>query len=252
MLHAICSGLIGAAILGAAPGAPAPARPTGSVEAPKSPRELRRQAYTSLLRPLSLDVTDARLEDVLAYIETVSGARLDPKWQEGGAGGLEKDAKVTIRLGNVTTLAALERILATGAGPSPDGATWQLTDEGLIEVGPRSRLNASAFLKIYDVRDLLYEIPNFADAPELDLDSVLNQRQGGGSGSIFTQTDQGDGERRTPQERARALVDVIITTVEPDQWRDNGGDGASVREQNGVLLITAPDYIHRQVGGYDF
>ena len=31
-----------------------------------------------------------------------------------------------------------------------------------------------------------------------------------------------------------------------------GGDAASIRYYQGVLIVRAPDYIHRQIGGYPF
>ena len=42
------------------------------------------------------------------------------------------------------------------------------------------------------------------------------------------------------------------STVEPDAWEDAGGSAASVRYYQGVLMVRAPDYIHRQIGGYPF
>lgn len=231
-----------------------PAAAQGHMVRAATPKELRRAAFNALQRPVSLDVRDTKLEDVLAYIETVSGATFAPAWLDGGASaGLEREARITIKVENVAAVSLLERVLEKAAGQQPGSNTWQLTDEGLVEVGPKSRLNASAVLKVYDVNDLLYEIPNFADAPQLDLDSVLNQGQGGGTGSIFQGTEQAaQGDRQTREAKVRALMEVIVSTIEHEQWSDNGGDGASIREQNGMLLIKAPDYIHRQVGGYDF
>ncbi len=52
--------------------------------------------------------------------------------------------------------------------------------------------------------------------------------------------------------RAQRIVDLIESTVEPDQWANAGGDGASLRIFGTSLVVTAPDYIHRQIVGYDF
>ena len=46
--------------------------------------------------------------------------------------------------------------------------------------------------------------------------------------------------------------DIILETIEPDSWLDNGGDSASIRYYEGVLIIRAPDFIQRQIGGYPF
>jgi hypothetical protein len=53
-------------------------------------------------------------------------------------------------------------------------------------------------------------------------------------------------------EKVQQLVDIILETIEPDAWLDNGGDAASIRYFEGVLIVRAPDYIQRQIGGYPF
>ena len=40
--------------------------------------------------------------------------------------------------------------------------------------------------------------------------------------------------------------------MEPDAWDINGGEYATIRYYQGTLIIRAPDYIHRQIGGYPF
>ncbi|HIC61567.1 MAG TPA: hypothetical protein EYO72_02345 [Marine Group III euryarchaeote] len=39
--------------------------------------------------------------------------------------------------------------------------------------------------------------------------------------------------------------------VEPDQWDENGGE-CSIDSYQETLLIRAPDFVHRQIGGYPF
>jgi len=102
--------------------------------------------------------------------------------------------------------------------------------------------------------DLLFEIPNFPDVPSLDLDQILNQSQqgGGGGGSIFQNEDADEREGLSKDEFADRLEEIIITSVEPEQWAQAGGEGATVRYYDGHLLIKAPDYIHRQLVEYPF
>ena len=47
-------------------------------------------------------------------------------------------------------------------------------------------------------------------------------------------------------------MDIIRDSVEPDGWVNAGGDWASMRYYVGTLIVRAPDYIHRQIGGYPF
>ncbi|MHC4382724.1 MAG: hypothetical protein ACYS0J_07845, partial [Planctomycetota bacterium] len=65
--------------------------------------------------------------------------------------------------------------------------------------------------------------------------------------------DPGDApERLTETERAQVIIDLITESIEPDAWDVNGGDWATIRYYTGTLIIRAPDYIHRQIGGYPF
>jgi hypothetical protein len=60
-------------------------------------------------------------------------------------------------------------------------------------------------------------------------------------------------DRNSPEEkaeRAQEIVELIVSTIEPMAWRRNGGEWASITYQDGVLIVRAPDYIHRQINGY--
>ena len=56
----------------------------------------------------------------------------------------------------------------------------------------------------------------------------------------------------TEKEKVDQLIDLIIEIVEPDSWIEAGGDDASIRYYQGTLIIRAPDFIQRQIGGYPF
>lgn len=235
-----------------APGAWAPEASAQALVQPPQAAECR-ATLDKLMKTVSVDLHDARLEDVMTFIANTSGATIDPMWLEGAAtDGLQKDHMVTVKVDGVTLLTLMELVLEKAQAGAYSQNTWQFGPGGVLQAGPKSRLNAYRYLKVYDINDLLYDIPSFTDYPQLDLDSVLNQRQGGGSGSIFQQTNQNNDATRNPQQRAQDVMSIITTSIDPDQWRDNGGDAASVREYNGALLVTAPDYIQRQIDGYPF
>lgn len=216
----------------------------------------RRETLNKLAKRVNVDLADARLEDVVQFISTIGSLEFEVYWQDDtGRDGLDKDAQVSIRASNLPILSIVERILTktnTGFG----GNGWQLTPEGIVQIGPKSRLNESATLKVYDIQDLLFEVNNYTEVPELDLDAAVQQSQGGGGGGggqgIFEDTEEEDANQPTTEEKARQLIDIIQESIDPDEWIDNGGDGASIRYYRGTLLVRAPDYIHRQLGGYDF
>ena len=45
---------------------------------------------------------------------------------------------------------------------------------------------------------------------------------------------------------------LIKELVEPEGWIDNGGSWSTMQLYEGVLIIRAPDFVHRQIDGYPF
>jgi hypothetical protein len=74
---------------------------------------------------------------------------------------------------------------------------------------------------------------------------------GGGGGGLIGDPGE-DPERPSEEEKADQLMDIIMEQCEPDAWKDAGGDWATMRYYQGVLIIRAPDFIHRQIDGYPF
>ena len=223
-------------------------------------RQAKRNLLIKLSKPISLDVTDQPIEDLFNFLADVTGAEIEPIYlnDDLAVDGIDPSTPITIKVTDVAGLVILERILlraqrAEGLG---EEYTWQFSDYGTIECGPKSRLNENQRIELYDVSDLLYIVPDFDNAPEFDLQAAVQQAgQGGGGGggqSPFSGGGQDPQNLSTPAERADALEELLIATVEPDQWAALGGDGASITFYNQSFIVTAPDYIHRQIAGYDF
>ena len=206
----------------------------------------RTDALARLLQPVTAEFDDAALEDIVTYIEQVTGVTLEPVWDDDAAGGLDRDAFVTMTATGQPILSVLERVLDK-VDDEFDAATWQCTPEGTVEIGPRSALNRRAYVRIYDVRDLTFVIPDFTDVPDLELGQIV-QGQGGSSQDVDLDTPGEESEA----ERLQQLIDLVKSSVEYDQWRANGGDGASLSVYRGSLLVRAPAYIHRQIGGVSY
>ena len=241
---------------GSKPAATVPAAPVGQSGLTGHPS---RDTLIRMQRPISINFNETRLEDVMKFIAEVTSADMEPMWQDDqNTSGLEKDKLITLTAQKSSGLELLEKVLekATTDSSGSAGNTWQLTENGTLQVGPRERLNKFRRLEIYPVRDLLMEIPSYGNAPEFDLQSVLQSSgQGGGGGgqSPFRDNgDQGASSSRPLADRVTELQNVLTTLVEPDQWVDNGGDAATIRFFQNTFIINAPDYVHRQINGYPY
>jgi hypothetical protein len=227
-----------------------------------------------LYTDVTVQFQETPTRDAINYLQTVLGINLVGRFNDDKTGaGLDPEAPITLNMSQKPALTVLEMVLDQAAGE--EEATWQLRD-GYVEVGTKDRLSVASAREIryYPIKDLLFEAPMFDNAPELDLDTALNQGQdqgggggggGGGAGggggggggggtaggSIFS-GGGGDIDRESELERVQRIIDLILETVEPDAWVDAGGEYATIRYYSGTLIIRAPDYIHRQVGGYPF
>ncbi len=246
-----------AAVVGLAGEALAQAGTTGG-DAVVTTGDPRRDTLLKLMRPITIELVDNRLEDVMNFVKDFSGAPLEPLWADDrNPDGLDKDRLITVRVNNITVLAMMERVLAQASDGDVDEHSWQLTENGECQIGPKARLNKFRRVEIYDINDLLLELPDYDEVPQIDLQSVLQQssgRGGGSGGQSPFRDDQNDQDlaRRERQDKAQDIVDIIISTVEPEQWTEGGGTGGSIRYWQGTLIINAPDYMHRQLNGYNF
>ena len=249
----------------AAPKAPAQQGPSGVVAIPESNGKGARSAIPerqTLLRTMqrvSVNFQETPLENALDFLRTVTQADLEIMWaDDDNSEGLAKDTPITLKAENLTALRVLELILEradTKERPGAAGSTWQMSDTGAMQVGPRERLNKYKRTEVYDIADLLLETPNYTDAPELDLQQALQaSQQGGGGGgqSPFSESGGEDPERRPLGERADDLINLLTSLVEEDQWESNGGNGGTIRRFQKALIVKAPDYMHRALNGYKY
>ncbi len=252
MTRNMTAGLIGAVVFAAGMASSSLAQQSAPSRAPMVNPDPRVQTLRDMQKRVTVTLDGARLEDVMMFIEQAGNLQLDIAWVGADMPvGLDKDAVVTVNARNMTIQSLLEFALDR-TGDEFSEATWQLTPDGILEVGPKEWLNSKRTVKLYDIQDLLFVIPNFTDVPELDLDAVLQQSGGGGGGRGVFRVDDPDDLEVDEATRAQEIMDIVTSTIDPEQWQINGGTGASVRFYRGSLLVSAPGYIHRQLGGYDF
>src|SRR6185295_2710283 len=214
-----------------------------------------------MMRPTTIEFKEQRLEEVLNFIIELTGADVEVMWgDDKNTTGLEKETQINLKATNVSALVLLERVLdkAGGGSGTANSNGWQMTESGTLQVGPKERLNAYRRVELYPISDLLQDLPDYTNAPDFDLQSVLQNRGGrggggGGSQSPFRDNNsQGKGPTKPMEERAEDLKKILIGLVETEQWQDNGGSGASIQYYQGQFLVNAPDYVHRQLNGYPY
>jgi general secretion pathway protein D len=220
-------------------------------ETPENRQVLARMNSTTPSNKIPLDLTDNRFEDVLKFVSQVTQLPIDPDWESLANVGVNKDSEVTLKLQTkVTVASALDRILQKVSKDQSARAGWAVND-GVITVASEEALRKHKVLVIYNIQDLLFQIPNYRQVPQIDLNSVLQSNQGGGGGSPFNNTNdtQQQDDPAVRQRRIQQILDIIEANVDPEGWQDKGGDTGTQQELNGSLIITNTPRNHREIVG---
>jgi uncharacterized membrane protein YgcG len=228
---------------------------------------------TIMTTAISVKFDQTKAKDAFAYVRQLLGIDIVVRWSNdpGASDGIDPETPLTFEMNNAQSLVVLERMIEMS---TTEPATWQLR-EGYLEVGTKARLNArgAQATRIYPIRDLLFEAPNFDNAPEFNLNQAVQSGGGGGGGGGNGGGGFGGGggggfggggggggggspfgnpgeapERRSAEEKGDELIELIKSLVEPDVWLDDSV--ASIRYYDGSIIVRAPDYVQRQIAGY--
>ncbi|MHC5004742.1 MAG: hypothetical protein ACYTJ0_16645, partial [Planctomycetota bacterium] len=136
---------------------------------------------TLLYQDLTVTFSETPAREAFNYLQTVLQINLVPRYSSDRVGhGIDPETPITLDVSGQPALTVLEMILDQCQGAAFDEeCTWQLRN-GFVEVGTKDRLNAAREIRYYPIRDLLFVPPYFDNAPELDLDTALNQGNQGG------------------------------------------------------------------------
>lgn len=201
--------------------------------------------------------------DVVDFLRDVSGANIFVNWKTLEAANIDRTAPVTLKLRNVKFAKALNLILENVSG----GATklGYTIDDGVITISTADDLANNKLTRVYDIRDLIINIPDFTNAPIFDLTSLSNSSSqggaggvgggvgggigggggggGGSSGGLFGNSNQNNQQNQqqtgpTRQELVDSIIKLITDTIAPDSWRDAGGSVGAIKELQGQLIVT--------------
>ncbi len=196
---------------------------------------------------IPVNFVDTPLSSVVAFVQAVTQLNVDVDWPSLENAGIDRERPINLTLTNVNVKTALDRALEQVSDDGSDGAAWTVQD-GVLTIASRSRINRYRPLVIYDIRDLLIEVPDYDNAPDFDLQSVLQSGEGGGQ-SPFQDDNDDDIERRTLEERTNEIIDIIQTNVDANGWQANGGDVGFIQQFQGNLIITNTPANHREIHG---
>jgi len=199
--------------------------------------------------------------EVIDKLRALTGLNIVPNWAALEALAIEKDAEVTLRLNNVKFEKALELILeAVGAGEVE--LAYEI-DDGVIQISTKEDLSRRTLTRVYNIKDLLISVPTFR-GPSIEIANIGqdsgNQQgglgggrfiegggQGGGGGGNNFLTDDGNDEDEDLDDPVEPIIELIQETIDPESWREAGGNVGSISSLNQQLIVTQTSTAHAQL-----
>jgi len=231
----------------------------------------RRVAYALENEVLpSVDLDGVRFAKVIDWMKEVGEVNIVADWKALDFIGVSPDDPIHLNLNRVNLATVLDRVLDQLGENEVDRPKFAIKD-GLLVVASKDVIEDHVETLVYNISDLLFDVPYFDNAPILDLDSALKNHNisigsGGlmpGTGASFRNAEpayQGDsrsvfynpstdGTRQSREDKISEIVDVIQRSIDQDGWTDFGGDTGTISEMSGNLVITQTPSNHRSIQG---
>lgn len=211
-------------------------------------------------RQSEVNFDDQPLEKVIDFIRDVNKLNIAVDWDDLEANGIMRDKPISLNLRDVSLRTIVGQVLSQAGG---DISLGYSAGSGLVRIASKEKLDRNKYIQVYDVRDLLVEIPKFKNAPQMELGSRPDTQRPTGSSFFGTGPDLYDNGGKSESENSLAgelnrsvagekahvaqLMDIIRTTVAPNSWREVGGGDGALRELNGNLIVYNTSDAHRSV-----
>ncbi len=209
---------------------------------------------SSLNTPIRIDFQNEPLGNVVQMLAKAANANISVAWNSLASASINRNTPVNLTFANPVKLGTAIREVLDNVNGS-DVKLGYTVANSLVKVATQRVLDRTVVERVYDVNDLLMIIPDFDDAPNMNLDqnsraiAKTKRRTVFDNGTIFFPEGDEDADESVIDEQANELVSLIRKTIEPESWRANNGDVGSITEINGQLVITQTPSTHARVGG---
>jgi len=239
--------LVGVA-LRAADAPPAAGRPV-AVDLAGSPAGVP-PASPAVQAKLATQVKDVQFEktplaDALAALQKQGDVNVFVNYKALEAAGIARDVPVTgVSVRNVTLGEALTLVLESASVPTAELA--YAVRGNVIYVSTGEELStADVSTRIYDIADLVlterarHRALNPPPPPQVPATQP--------AGGFISGSNLPDAHDPTAAEVAEGICALLMQSISPDTWRDNGGMVGAVRELNGRLIVSQTADNHRRI-----
>jgi hypothetical protein len=216
-----------------------------------SPQALDKNSklLAALDQPITLDFADTPLREALTLIAKQSALPMAVDWDALRDTDMKPKTLVTLQLANAPVREAFNMLFRSITAPDLEetSAVWIATD-GVVVVGTVKSLLPHRKTISYAVADILDGLD--ADTvPEPDPDKA----KATATTAMYRVAAPTPGDDSNNDEDADAVRDALFALIEnasdvrPELWDSHDGTLCVMNETAGVLVLTAPEEVHRRV-----
>jgi type II secretory pathway component GspD/PulD (secretin) len=192
----------------------------------------RRQEVLNKLNTMrvTVDFTNSTLEEAISYLRDFTSLNIivDAEVYKNQS---EDQLKVTLKVKDLLLKSVLKLMLNSRE-------LTAMYKEGVVLIVPKGKIDKAVTLQLYDVRDLLVKIQDFA-GPKVEL--VSPSKGGGGplTGATFTLEEP----RSTITEEF--ITEMVKQNTGDKSWDEN--PNASINLTNGVMVVSQSKRVHEEI-----
>jgi hypothetical protein len=179
---------------------------------------------------VTVDFTNTSLEEAVTFLREFTGLNIlvDAEVYKSQS---EDQLKITLKVKELTLKSVLKLMLGSRE-------LTAMYKEGVILVIPKNKVDKAVTLQLYDVRDLLVKIQDFA-GPKVELTSPQKGMGGPLVGGVFT-----------IEEPHSVITEDFITEMVKQNTGDKTWDenpNATMTLTNGVLVVSQSKRVHEEI-----
>jgi len=217
----------------------------GRIADSEADRLLHQRLATRIER---LEYPEVNFVDVIQDLRDQTGVNIHPKWNMLLLARVEQRTPVNVDLNNVTFEKGLEVVLEDVGGVGvPLG---YVVSDGVITISTKDDLATRTLTLVYDIRDLIVRVPNFAGR-DVDLSAVSGGNDGGGGFFDGDTAEDNEDNVSTKSELINNIMYLIQQSIDPNSWMPIGTVGApgggSISELGGQFVITQTAENHKAI-----
>lgn len=211
-------------------------------------------ADSEIMRKLGEPLGEIRFDSqpfasVIDFLQDLTKVNMVVDWDNLTENGISRDKEVSLNVKGLSFRTVLTELLSQVGG---DTRLAYEVGDNLLRIATKDKLDKNKQVLVYDIRDLLINVPRFSAQSGLNATQVAQGGQGGGGGNIFQGGNNDDDNLDDENQDQGAgivgqILDIIRQTVEPDSWRETGGGDASLRELNGQMIVFNTSDAQRQI-----